>query len=131
MGEGSAEMNPQFRRLLIKPEAESVPRHGVRVENVSPINKHDITIQPWWKRIDCSDAQEMAESIGRFALKSDKLAEAENKGFIKQFNSWRQIRPDIPEQRASSAQLGLERFISFDQLFWVFAGRIREKPSSR
>ena len=56
MGEGSAEMNPQFRRLLIKPEAESVPRHGVRVENVSPINKHDITIQPWWKRIDCSDA---------------------------------------------------------------------------
>jgi hypothetical protein len=37
--------------------------------------------------MDCSDAQKMTESIGRFALKSDKLAKAENKGFIKQFNS--------------------------------------------
>jgi hypothetical protein len=72
----------------------------------------------------------MAESVGRFTLQGDKLAETENEGFIKQFNSRRQIRPDIPEQCASSAQLGLKRFTRFDQLLGVFADRIREKPSS-
>src|SRR3989442_2246774 len=68
MGEGSAEMNPQLRSILVKSEAESVPRHGIHVENVSPINKHDITTQPRRKRIDCSDAQKMTKTVGRFAL---------------------------------------------------------------
>jgi hypothetical protein len=72
----------------------------------------------------------MTESIGRFALKSDKLAEAENKGFIKQFNPRRQIRLYISEQRAPSAQLSLRRLTRLDQLLGVFAGRICKKPSS-
>jgi hypothetical protein len=37
--------------------------------------------------MDCSDAQKMTDRIRGFALKSDKLAKVENKGFIKQFNS--------------------------------------------
>jgi len=72
----------------------------------------------------------MAESIGRFTLKSDKLAEAENKGFIKQFNPGRKIRPDISEQCASSTQPSLKRLTGFDQLFGVFANLIRKKSSS-
>ena len=71
MGESPAEMNPQLSPLLIQPEAESVFRHGVRIEHIAPVNKHDITIQSRRKRIDSSDAEEMTEGIRRFALKAD------------------------------------------------------------
>ncbi len=112
--ERSAEMNPQLRLLQVKSEAESVPGHSIRIENITSVNKHDITVQPQRKRIDSSDAKEMTQRVRRFALKREKLAEPETKRLVERYNPSSQIRFDVAHQLTSYT----DRTVSVETRFY-------------